>query len=177
MTVTSTGPTSATVNVPAGPGSLSVGLHTLSIRALDAAGNWGNPATVTVNVTYLVGSRMENYGETGMAHLLEHLMFKGSTRFPDPDREFSARGFHNNGSTSYDRTNYFSTFQATDDNLKWALDLESDRMVNSFIRKADLDSEFTVVRNEFEASENNPIGVLLQRAWSSAYRPTCKCCS
>jgi len=60
--------------------------------------------TVTVNVTYLVGSRMENYGETGMAHLLEHLMFKGSTRFPDPDREFSARGFHNNGSTSYDRT-------------------------------------------------------------------------
>ena len=125
--------------------------------------------TVTVNVTYLVGSRMENYGETGMAHLLEHLMFKGSTRFPDPDREFSARGFHNNGSTSYDRTNYFSTFQASDDNLSWALRREADAMTHSFIARKDLDSEMTVVRNEYEKGENDPMDVLFKRLMSAMY--------
>lgn len=77
--------------------------------------------TTTVNITYLVGSRHENYGETGMAHLLEHLIFKGSKNYPDPDKEFSRRGFRNNGTTGFDRTNYFSTFQASDDNLRWAL--------------------------------------------------------
>jgi hypothetical protein len=65
MTVTSTGPTSATVNVAAGPGSLTVGLHTLSIRALDAAGNWGNPATVTVNVTALSNTLLSDGFESG----------------------------------------------------------------------------------------------------------------
>ncbi len=89
--------------------------------------------TVTVNVTYKVGSRHENYGETGMAHLLEHLIFKGSKNHPRPDQEFSRRGFRNNGTTSFDRTNYFSTFQATDDNLRWALEWKADAMVNSFI--------------------------------------------
>jgi len=125
--------------------------------------------TVTVNVTYLVGSRMENYGETGMAHLLEHLMFKGSTHFPDPDREFAARGFRNNGSTSYDRTNYFSTFQASDDNLNWAMRREADAMINSFIARKDLDSEMTVVRNEYEKGENDPGSVLFKRLLSAMY--------
>jgi zinc protease len=125
--------------------------------------------TVTVNVTYLVGSRMESYGETGMAHLLEHLMFKGSTHYPHPDREFSARGFHNNGSTSYDRTNYFSTFQATGDNLSWALHREADAMTNSFIARKDLDSEMTVVRNEYEKGENEPMDVLFKRMLSAMY--------
>jgi zinc protease len=126
--------------------------------------------TVTVNVTYLVGSRMENYGETGMAHLLEHLMFKGSTHFPDPDREFAARGFRNNGSTGYDRTNYFSTFQASGDNLSWALRREADAMTNSFIARKDLDSEMTVVRNEYEKGENDPMDVLFKRLLSAMYQ-------
>ena len=125
--------------------------------------------TTTVNITYKVGSRMENYGETGMAHLLEHLMFKGSKRFPDPDKEFSARGFHNNGTTSYDRTNYFSTFAATDDNLHWALAREADAMVNSFIARKDLDSEMTVVRNEYEMGENRPESVLGKRLYSAMF--------
>ncbi len=125
--------------------------------------------TVTVNVTYRVGSRMENYGETGMAHLLEHLMFKGSAHYPDPDREFAARGFRNNGSTSYDRTNYFSTFQASDDNLSWALHREADAMTNSFIARKDLDSEMTVVRNEYEKGENDPMDVLFKRLLSAMF--------
>jgi zinc protease len=126
-------------------------------------------ATITVNVTYLVGSKHENYGETGMAHLLEHLLFKGSKRHVDVPKELQDHGARPNGTTSYDRTNYFETFSASDANLEWALDLESDRMVNSFVAKKDLDSEMTVVRNEFEAGENNPLSVLFQRVLSTAY--------
>lgn len=126
-------------------------------------------ATVTVNITYLVGSRMEGYGETGMAHLLEHMAFKGSKKHPNVPEELSSHGARPNGTTWYDRTNYFETFSATDENLKWALDLESDRMVNSFIAKKDLETEFSVVRNEFERGENNPSGVLEERIWSTAY--------
>jgi len=126
--------------------------------------------TVTVNVTYKVGSRHENYGETGMAHLLEHLIFKGSERHPSPEKEFSRRGFRNNGTTWFDRTNYFSTFQATDENLRWALDWKADAMVNSFIAKEDLDSEMTVVRNEYEMGENEPFRVLYKRLFATAFQ-------
>jgi len=125
--------------------------------------------TTTVNITYLVGSRHENYGETGMAHLLEHLLFKGSTRHPNVPAELTAHGARPNGSTWYDRTNYFETFSASEENLAWALDLEADRMVNSFIAKKDLDSEMSVVRNEFEQGENDPDGVLEERVVSTAY--------
>ncbi len=126
-------------------------------------------ATMTVNMTYLVGSRHEGYGETGMAHLLEHMVFKGSPKHPNIPQELTEHGASPNGSTYYDRTNYFETFAATEDNLKWALDLESDRMANSFIAKKDLDTEFSVVRNEFEAGENSPQRVLMERVLSTAY--------
>ena len=125
--------------------------------------------TVTVNVTYLVGSRHENYGETGMAHLLEHLLFKGSTNFPAITKEFSTRGMRINGTTSPDRTNYYETFQASNDNLQWALRMEADRMVNSFVAKKDLDSEMSVVRNEYERGENTPFNVLFKRMQSMAF--------
>ena len=126
-------------------------------------------ATITVNVTYLVGSRHEGYGETGMAHLLEHMVFKGSTNHKNIPQELTSHGARPNGSTWYDRTNYFETFSATDENLKWALDLESDRMVNSFIADSALRTEFSVVRNEFEMGENNPGSVLEERIMSTAY--------
>ena len=126
-------------------------------------------ANITVNIIYLVGSRHEDYGETGMAHLLEHLMFKGSTHHPDVPKELKDHGSRPNGTTSFDRTNYFETFQASEENLKWALELEADRMVNSFIAKKDLDSEMTVVRNEYENGENDPARVLQQRVLATAY--------
>ncbi|SEN52339.1 zinc protease [Duganella sp. CF517] len=125
--------------------------------------------TVTVNVTYLVGSRHENYGETGMAHLLEHMLFKGSPKNRSIPQEFAHRGMDFNGTTSFDRTNYYEVFQASPENLKWALDMEADRMVNSFVARKDLDSEMTVVRNEYESGENSPFGVLLKRMESVAY--------
>ncbi|MBC7931403.1 MAG: insulinase family protein, partial [Rubrivivax sp.] len=125
--------------------------------------------TVTVNVTYLVGSSHENYGETGMAHLLEHLLFKGSKNHPALAQEMTEHGARRNGTTWLDRTNYYETMAATDENLRWALEMEADRMINSFIAKKDLETEFSVVRNEMESGENDPFRVILQRAMSTAY--------
>lgn len=125
--------------------------------------------TITVNITYLVGSRHEGYGEKGMAHLLEHMVFKGTPNHPDIPKELTNHGARPNGTTWYDRTNYFETFNATEENLDWALDLEADRMVNSFIAEEDLQSEFSVVRNEFESGENNPTGVLLKKVTNAAF--------
>jgi zinc protease len=125
--------------------------------------------TITVNITYLVGSKYENYGETGMAHMLEHMMFEGTPTHPNIPQEMTARGAKYNAETYYERTNYFATFPATDENLRWALELESNRMVNSFIAKKGLDSVMPVVRNEWEAQENQPDAVLLYRMFASAY--------
>jgi zinc protease len=126
---------------------------------------------VTVNMTYLVGSRNEGYGETGMAHLLEHMVFKTTKSGRDLFKELGDRSGPGNfnGTTSYDRTNYFETVNASDDNLRWALGLEADRMVNMTMKKEDLDSEMTVVRNEMERGENSPLNVLEERVMAAAY--------
>src|SRR4051794_23081357 len=124
---------------------------------------------VTVNMTYMVGSRHEGYGETGMAHLLEHMLFLQTKTRKDVKQELKDHGAEMNGSTSWDRTNYFETLTATDENLKYALELEADRMVNSRIEKQLLDTEMTVVRNEFEMRENSPQGILEQRVLEAAY--------
>ncbi|MDR2017210.1 MAG: insulinase family protein, partial [Burkholderiales bacterium] len=125
--------------------------------------------TTTVNITYKVGSRHENYGETGMAHLLEHLMFKGTPTTANIFEELGKHGMRFNGSTYFDRTNYYETFTADQDALDWALGMEADRMVNAFIARKDLDSEMTVVRNEYENWENNPRLVLWGRLQSTAF--------
>ncbi len=124
---------------------------------------------VTVNMTYLVGSRHEGYGETGMAHLLEHMLFIETTSGRHIKKDLTSHGASWNGSTSSDRTNYFETFAATDDNLRWALGLEADRMVASKMEKALLDTEMTVVRNEFERGENSPTRILEERVVATAY--------
>jgi len=124
---------------------------------------------VTVNITYLVGSRFEGYGETGMAHLLEHMNFIQTKTRTNIKKEITDHGAQFNGTTDYDRTNYFETVNSTDENLKWALELEADRMIDTRIEKALLDKEMTVVRNEFEAGENDPGNILSERVMESAY--------
>jgi zinc protease len=124
---------------------------------------------VSVNMTVLVGSRQEGYGETGMAHLLEHMVFKGTPTHTNIPKSLNQHGAQWNGSTSSDRVNYFETLPAADENLEFAIALEADRLVNSLIRKEDLDSEMTVVRNEFERGENSPQGVLMKRIEAAAY--------
>ena len=116
-------------------------------------------------MTYLVGSRHEGYGETGMAHLLEHMVFKGTPKHPNIPQELTEHGARPNGTTWIDRTNYFETFaghrreprvgRSTSRPTAWS---------TRFIAKKDLDSEMTVVRNEFESGENSPH----RRAASSA---------
>jgi zinc protease len=124
---------------------------------------------VTVNMTVLVGSRHEGYGEAGMAHLLEHMLFKGTPMHRDIPKVLKDMGATFNGTTSVDRTNYYETLPASTEALEFAIRLEADRLVNSFVNDADLQSEMTVVRNEFERGENDPFSVLLQRMTSAAY--------
>src|SRR5207248_11642221 len=100
--------------------------------------------TVTVNMTVLVGSRHEGYGETGMAHLLDHMNFKGTPARAHIPKELQEHGATFNASTSTDRTNYFETMPASEENLEFAIGLEADRLVNSPIRGEDLASEMTV---------------------------------
>ena len=125
--------------------------------------------TVTVNLTIFVGSRQEGYGETGMAHLLEHMLFKGTPTHTQIPKELHDRGAHYNGTTWVDRTNYYETLPATSENLKFAIELEADRMINSRVDREDLLSEMTVVRNEFEQGENSPPAILYQRLLAAAY--------
>lgn len=126
-------------------------------------------SNVVVNIVYKVGSRHEGYGEKGMAHLLEHMLFKSTKNLGDIKKMLSEKGGQANGTTWYDRTNYYEIFPSTDENLKWSIQMEADRMINATILQSDLDKEFSVVRNEFEIGENNPDGVLNERIVSTAY--------
>jgi zinc protease len=142
--------------------ALPNGLHVLALP--DAS-----KPTTTVNLTIKVGSRMESYGETGMAHLLEHLMFKGSPHYPDPKKLMSDRGLSWNGSTSDDRTNYFASMSESPANLDMYLRWLSEALTQSFIARKDLDSEMTVVRNEMEKGENDPGNILFQNVLAEAF--------
>ncbi|MCI0681974.1 MAG: insulinase family protein, partial [Gemmataceae bacterium] len=128
-------------------------------------------STVTINMTVLVGSRHEGYGETGMAHLLEHMLFKGSKNYPAADKALIDHGAGRsaNGTTWVDRTNYYETMPATDENLEFGIKFEADRLLNCFIKREDLAKEMTVVRNEFEMGENSPDNVLNQRMMAVAF--------
>lgn len=126
-------------------------------------------SNMVVNIVYNVGSRNEGYGEKGMAHLLEHMLFKSTKNLGDIKKMLSDKGGSANGTTWFDRTNYYEVFPSTDDNLKWSIEMEADRMINATILQTDLDKEFSVVRNEFEIGENNPDGVLQERVLSTAY--------
>src|SRR5262249_22191672 len=123
----------------------------------------------TVDIVFHVGSRHEGYGETGMAHLLEHMDFKGTPTHKQIWTEMHERGANFNATTDYDRTEYHETLPASDANLEWALGLEADRMVNSDISPDELAKEFSVVRNEFETDENSPENILQERILSTAY--------
>jgi zinc protease len=126
--------------------------------------------TVTVNLTCLVGSRQEGYGESGMAHLLEHMLFKGTPNRPDIWKLLQDHGADFNGTTEWDRTNFYEELPASPENLEFAISLEADRLVNSKIAPEDLHKEFSVVRNEFEIDENDPASVLEEKMLSVAYQ-------
>ncbi len=127
---------------------------------------------VTVMVTYRVGSRNESNGLRGSAHLLEHMMFKGTERYQKQKNTAIAAvlqrvGAHMNASTWSDGTNYYESLPS--DHLDLALDIESDRMRGSLFRKDDLASEMHVVHSELEKIENSPFAMLDQALSSTAF--------
>ena len=123
---------------------------------------------VSFGIWYQVGSRNEHNGITGISHLLEHMMFKGTQRYRlgEIARTLFLNGASFNANTFYDWTSYFETLAA--DRLELAIELEADRMFNSRIDKVDLDSEMTVVRSELEGGENDPDTLLRQAVTASA---------
>ena len=127
---------------------------------------------VTFMVTYRVGSRNEGLGVTGATHLLEHLMFKGTENFNRAkgnsiDQLLERVGAEYNATTWLDRTNYFANLGK--DHLEAYVAIEADRMRNLWLRDSDRRPEMTVVRNEFEIGENNPIQALDKEISSAAY--------
>ena len=135
-------------------------------------------ATARVELLVKTGSKHEGYGETGMAHLLEHMLFKGAGRHRDLKQALTALGATWNGTTNTDRTNYFETVRADPDKVDAAIRIEADRFLRPTFSAADLASEMTVVRNELERNDNNP-GSLVARAlqrqsffWHGYGRPT-----
>lgn len=122
-------------------------------------------------VTYHVGSRDEGVGHTGATHILEHLMFKGSEKFNKEKKnnidQLENIGALLNATTWLDRTNYFEVLPK--EHLERAIEIEADRMRNAYIREEDRQAEMTVVRNEFERDENNPVSALHKNIWSTAY--------
>lgn len=122
-----------------------------------------------VSVWYKAGSAHESNGTTGLAHLLEHMMFKGTEKYGKGvyDRMLEANGAVNNASTWLDRTQYFILIAA--DKTDLALELEADRMRNALFTQQDLDDEMPVVRNEMEKGEDNPYGELDDRIQAMSY--------
>ncbi len=127
---------------------------------------------VAFMVTYHVGSRNESTGLTGATHFLEHLMFKGTERF-NKERGTSVFnvlqrvGAQMNATTWFDRTNYYAMLPRQ--HLSLAVEIEADRMRNARLSVDDLESERTVILNEFDRGENEPIRKLYHSVWSAAY--------
>ena len=128
---------------------------------------------VTFMVTYRVGSRNEVTGTTGATHLLDHLMFKGSENFNDRKgnsvKQFlETVGGHYNATTYLDRTNYFAEIGS--EHLEGYMAIEADRMRNLWLREDDRRPEMTVVRNEFERGENDPLNALDKEIFAAAFQ-------
>jgi zinc protease len=129
-----------------------------------------NPAspTVSTQLYYKVGSRNERTGLTGISHILEHLMFKGTARFPEGafDRIVQENGMTYNAFTSHDFTCYFESMAA--DRLEVALELEADRMQGLILEEEGFRSEMAVIREERRQMVEDPPGGLVSEAVQAA---------
>jgi zinc protease len=119
---------------------------------------------------YKVGSRDEVTGKTGISHWTEHMMFKGTKKFPGGllDKVISREGGRWNASTSRDSTRYYETMPAAKIDL--ALRLEADRMTKSIFDAKEVASERTVIISEREGSENEPMFLLGEAVQHASFR-------
>lgn len=131
--------------------------------------------TVSVCVTYDVGSRNELDGQSGFAHLFEHMMFQGSknVRKGEHFQLVTARGGQLNGTTSSDRTNYFETLPSQE--LELGLWLEADRMRWLDVSAVNFENQRAVVKEEYRMRVENaayhPALIELERLVFSGYPP------
>lgn len=121
-------------------------------------------------VLYRVGSRNERTGLTGISHWVEHMLFKGTPRFPAGtiDEAIEREGGVWNAQTSYDYTAYYETLPAARANL--ALEIEADRMQNALFDPAEVESERTVIISERQGAENSPVFWLHEETRAAAFR-------
>lgn len=121
-------------------------------------------------VAYRVGSRNEHTGQTGISHWVEHMMFKGTERYPTGvlDREIDRIGGQWNAFTSTDYTMYYETIPA--EHVDLVLDAEADRMVNAMFDPEETESERTVIISERQGSENSPMFWLREEVRAAAFR-------
>ena len=143
----------------------SNGLHTLLLQDATAP-------VATFMITYRVGSRHEPEGLTGACHFLEHLMFKGSARFNKQagTSVFSVLqrvGARVNATTWLDRTNYYEMLPG--EHLPLAVEIEADRMRGALLHDEDMERERTVILNELDRGENDPIRKLFHAVWGAAF--------
>jgi zinc protease len=124
---------------------------------------------VTVNLTVLVGSINEGAGEAGMAHVFEHVLFHSAEGFPDIAKTLKDLGANYNGSTSFDRTNYFETVAASDENLETCIKLEAARLGRAVFKADDLEREGKIVESEFDMNASNPQGLVVMGALGAMY--------
>ncbi|MBN1448196.1 MAG: insulinase family protein [Bacteroidetes bacterium] len=126
---------------------------------------------VAINLWYHVGSKNEHDGETGFAHLFEHMMFQGSENVP-ANMHFhhvQSAGGTLNASTSFDRTNYYETLPAHQ--LELGLWLESDRMNSLAVTEQTLETQRNVVMEERRSRyDNQPYGTMLMELFARAYK-------
>lgn len=124
---------------------------------------------VTMNILYNVGSRDEEPGTTGLAHLFEHLMFGGSINIPDYDMPLQLVGAENNAFTNNDITNYYITVPS--ENIETAFWLESDRMLGLDFSWKNLDTQKNVVIEEYKQRYlNQPYGDAILMLRPMAYK-------
>ena len=116
------------------------------------------------------GSKVEGYGETGMAHLLEHMLFKGAGNRKNIKDDLTKIGASYNGTTTSDRTNYFETVDADPKKIDELIRLEADRFIRARFTSKDLASEMTVVRNELENSEQDPARLVMSTLARNSFR-------
>lgn len=126
---------------------------------------------VSYHTWFKVGSRDESEGLTGAAHMLEHMMFKGSKKYAgnEFDKILHANGIVNNAFTTHDYTGFFEDLPPS--KLELIMQIESDRMVNLLLRPEDLVSEKEVVKEERRwRVDNSPMGLMRELTFATIFK-------
>ncbi|MGD1995839.1 MAG: pitrilysin family protein [Anaerolineae bacterium] len=121
-------------------------------------------------IWYRVGSGREHLGITGISHWVEHMLFKGTPRWPKgaADKAISREGGKRNGATWYDFTTYYATLPAR--RIELQLEIEADRMTGALFQEQEVEAERSVIVSERQGAENSPMFLLSEEVMGAAFR-------